>query len=404
MQSVPALSVKKKPALTRTIEQRRQHRMASASKPTQTGFGNFDQEVLGVSIGALADKVTRYASGVLSPAYWSAFRTAGRALCVPVSELTPKTLKRVCRHVSKGGTLLCDSGAFVYKDSSKPMPWSRVERYYHQIAQAASKDATVSFVLPDQVGCQKGSLDALKAWGTRLIEAVGPKHEVLLPVQRGDMTPSEFIDKAMTLLDRPVHGIAIPCKASAFPAPMLADLANVDRPDVPKRVHFLGISKDRKKLESYAYHLHAAWPTAVATCDAVEHRSLVAQGSRITELRHEILLGPITDAVRSTHDISDGDTEIMALADQAVARKLGIDPDDTETLDAFASTPVWTLEYFRILDERAAKRYGAWATALATYSVIMNKEPRILSSYWATLDAIGRGDYSLESPESTDEI
>jgi|SRR5680860_418745 len=391
IQPGPSLSVKKKPTLERSLNERRQRRVASAIQVSQSGFDELERDVLGVSVSELVSRVTKYASGVLSPAYWHAFRAAKRPICVAATELKPRSLARVLKHVASGGTLILDSGAFVFKNDHAGIPWAHIEGIYRQIAEAASEDATLSFVLPDAVGCQKGSLDALKAWGNRMIEAVGPNHSVLLPVQRGDLSPSELITKAMALLDYPVHGLGIPCKASAFPVDMLADLAKVDRPDVPKLVHFLGLSKDRAKLEKYVYHLHLAWPNAEMSCDAVEHRSLVGQGQRVTELRHEILKGPITDAVRNTHDLADADPEIMALADQAIARKFCVDPTDTDTLQALSCSTAWESEYYRILDQRAEKRYGAWATALATYSVIMNTEPRILTAYWQELDAISHG-------------
>lgn len=389
MQPVLPLSAKRKPALPRSLEERRQIRTDRIADADQHGFLDvFERDTLGVTVSELLSRVTKYASGVLSPAYWHAFRAAQRPICVAATELGERSLSRVLTHVANGGTLFVDSGAFVHKDDHAGMPWALVIDIYRQIALSASDDATLTFVLPDAVGCQQGSLDALKTWGNQVIEAVGPSHAVLLPVQRGEMTPSDLINRAMALLDYPIHGLGIPCKAKAFPVEMLADLVNVDRPDVPRRVHFLGLSKDRAKLEKYVVGLHQAWPNATMSCDAVEHRSLVGQGEKITELRHEILKGPITDAVRNTHDEAEADPEIVALADQAMARKFGVDPSDTDTLQSLSCSSAWVAEYFRILDQRAEKRYGAWATAMATYSVIMNTEPRILTAYWQQLDHI----------------
>lgn len=378
---------KRKTPLALDVCDRRQRRLVRQQKVEQACFENFEQEALGVSLKDLASQVTRFASGVLSPAYWKAYRSAGRPLCVAATELGSRALERVCQHAADGGTLLLDSGAFVYREAHTSMPWARVLKVYAQVAASASPEARLTFILPDAVGSQESSLKALREWGNRIIKAVGPTHEVLLPIQRGDMKPSELIEKSIDLLDHPISGIAIPCKAKAFPVEHLADLGNVSDDRVPRRVHFLGVSNDQQKLESYLYHLHRIWPEATVSCDAVEHRALVGQGEIITEIRHEILEGPIHDAALNAHDhAAADDDELDALVRERLAHQYGLnleDAEDQDTLDALMVTQHASSLEYTIKTEQAKKRFGAWATAAATNAVARSVEPYILSHFWA---------------------
>jgi len=136
IQPGPSLSVKKKPTLERSLNERRQRRVASAIQVSQSGFDELERDVLGVSVSELVSRVTKYASGVLSPAYWHAFRAAKRPICVAATELKPRSLARVLKHVANGGTLILDSGTFVYKADHAGMPWAQVEGIYRQIAKA----------------------------------------------------------------------------------------------------------------------------------------------------------------------------------------------------------------------------------------------------------------------------
>jgi hypothetical protein len=341
-------------------------------KDSNTLFDDEDQPLL-------ADQVVRYGSGVLSPAYWKAYTSISHPVCVTAVELGEASLTRVCDYLRAGGTVLMDSGAFLYRADFSAMPWAKVEQVYRAVSEAASlggKTAKVTFILPDAVGSQPASLSALREWGARIQAAIGPHHERLLPIQRGDLTPSLYIKAALAALGHsPVSGIAVPCKAKAFPAEYLNDLANIDAA-IPHRVHFLGLSDNRKKLDHYLTHLGAAWPDARVSCDAVRHRCAVGKRETITAMRQEIVDGPIFDLVEKLVDLTDPlDEADEAQADQLCLANPGMD--------------IRAARHRVMLDSLLAE-WGPWATEVATRAYLNNVEPSVLASYWELVDAINQ--------------
>lgn len=327
----------------------------------------------------LADQVVRYGSGVLSPAYWKAYSSIGHPVCVTAVELGDASLTRVCDYLRAGGTVLMDSGAFLYRADFAAMPWAKVEQVYRAVSEAASLgggSAKVTFILPDAVGSQPDSLNALEQWGARIQAAIGPHHERLLPIQRGDLTPSLYIKAALAALGHsPVSGIAVPCKAKAFPAEYLNDLTNLEA-DIPHRVHFLGLSDNRKKLDHYLMHLRAAWPDASVSCDAVRHRCAVGKRETITTMRQEIVDGPMFDLVEKLVDLTDPlDEADEAKADQLCYANPGMD--------------IRAARHRVVLDSLLAE-WGPWATEVATRAYLNNVEPPILTSYWELIDAVSQ--------------
>jgi hypothetical protein len=327
----------------------------------------------------LIGEVIHYGSGVLTPAYWNAYTSVNHPVCVTAVELGEIGLTRVCNYLEAGGSVLMDSGAFLFRNAFGDMPWAKVVKVYRAVSEAAQRSATPSkltFILPDAVGSQSESLTALRLWGNRIQEAIGPDHKRLLPIQRGNMTPSLYISAAINALgNTPISGIAVPCKAKAFPAEYLQDLKNLTA-NIPQRAHFLGLSSNRKKLETYMVHLGEAWPDAVVTCDAVKHRAVLGQNEDITTMRHEIIAGPINDLVDRTCDTTEPlPDDLERKADHIVIRSYG-------------SLDIRDARHQVIVDHLLEERWGAWATEVATRAFLTGLEPKILSSYWELVDAI----------------
>jgi hypothetical protein len=326
---------------------------------------------------SLEGQVTHYASGVLSPAYWRAYTSINHPVCVTAVEIGDERLTRVCNYLRAGGTVLMDSGAFLYREDFDAMPWTKVEEMYRAVSQAASENPTqakVTFILPDAVGSQSDSLAALREWGAKIQAAIGPHHERLLPIQRGDLTPSLYIKAAVAALGHSrVDGIAIPCKAKAFPAEHLKDLKNLGC-DIPCRVHLLGLSENRKNLANYLTHLSEVWPDAKVTCDAVMHRAAVGENEIITAIRKEIIEGPITNMVERLVDLTDP-----------------LDEQDESKAEAMCNARPWLdicAARHQIVLDYLVSEWGPWATEVATRAYITGLEPSVLRSYWKLIDAV----------------
>lgn len=325
----------------------------------------------------VTNQVTHYGSGVLTPAYWEAYCSIGHPVCVTAAELGSTGLSRVCDYLRQGGTVLMDSGAFLYREDFGAMPWAKVEQVYRAVSEAASKGqktTKVTFILPDAVGSQSGSLAALREWGARIQAAIGPTHERLLPIQRGSMTPTLYIEAAIAALgNSPISGIAVPCKAKAFPAEHLSDLKNTTC-DIPRRVHLLGLSGNRKKLATYLLHLNESWPGATVSCDAVLHRAAVGEREIITRMRQEIIEGPISEMVERLVDLTDP----LDDAEENQAESL---------CNAHPGMCIQSARH-QIVKNFLLAEWGAWATKVATKAYLTGVEPNVLTSYWYLMDAM----------------
>ncbi|EAZ97032.1 hypothetical protein, partial [Marinobacter sp. ELB17] len=246
-----------------------------ASAHTQAWLSESPTDLFGFSKSALGAGVQKFASGVLAPAIWEGYRRAGNPMCIAASETNPASLTRACEFVRAGGELMVDSGAFIWRSAPERTPWAKIVEVYRAISEAAT--VPVVFILPDVVGSQDKTLDALGTWGNAILSVIDRKHQALMPVQTGDMTPEVFVTKALALLKRPMDGLALPSNAAAFPPELIKHLARVPA-SVPHRLHFLGISRNSRGLQSRLIHLNSVWPDAVVSCDACEHRALVGDG------------------------------------------------------------------------------------------------------------------------------
>lgn len=318
-------------------------------------------DLFGFAGETLETGVKKFASGVLAPAIWEGYRRAGNPMCIAASETNAGALERACAFVRDGGELLVDSGAFVYRDDPEGMPWERVIEIYGAIANAAT--GKVTFILPDEVGSQQRTLAALRTWGNKVLAAIGPRHEALLPVQRGSKTPASFIKEALLCLDAPVGGLALPSNAAAFPAEDVKLLSDVPA-IVPHRLHFLGISRNSHALQDRLFRLKEIWPDAEVSCDACEHRALVGRNKPITMARADAL----NTMWESELDEWD-DTEDEAMDEQALAALRAQHPGfDDEQLEALMCSQVGSWSQLQAKHQSHAKVKGPSATTESIYA------------------------------------
>lgn len=314
------------------------------------------QDFFGDLAAIEADSVRRYFSGVLSPAIWEGHRRAAAPVCVAASECGGPALERICAYAASGGDILLDSGAFVYRDSPEKMPWTKVMTVYRRVLDAATRPLTV--IAPDVVGDQQATLEVLRTHGATVAALCAGKHRILLPVQRGPISVPLFVKAALQALDTIPDGLAIPCKASAFPASELAALKRVD-PRIPRRLHFLGISQRVKELAERVRIVRAFWLHAEISCDAVEFRAQVGQNKPITRFRREALDKRIQTAHEGWDETEDFDVHDATLN---VLAKEFPDLDEADLIDVACSGYGVALD-LRHFHERTEKEQGPAATA-----------------------------------------
>lgn len=287
-----------------------------------------ETDLFGFDGRTLEQRVRKFASGVLSPAIWEGYRKAGKPMCIAASETGDAALERACEFVRNGGELLVDSGAFMFRQRPDETPWEAIIYVYRRIARAAT--GTVTFILPDVVGSQEKTLYVLQTWGDAVMDAIKPHHHALLPVQTGAMSPGAFVKAALLCLTERMDGLALPSNAAAFPSDLIPALAEVPE-IVPRRVHFLGISRNSKGLQERLVRLETVWPKAEVSCDACEHRALVGQGKPVTEARRAALADYWDDRLEHWDDTEDDGTDERAL-EALKARFPDADSDDLEAM------------------------------------------------------------------------
>jgi hypothetical protein len=315
-------------------------------------------DLFGFSGQCLQDRVKRYASGVLSPAIWAGYQRAGRAVCIAASEAGESAIGRALQYAEDGGDLFIDSGAFIFKDNPGATPWAVIIEKYRRIASNATRPVT--FVLPDVVGDQNATLEVLRSWGDAVLQAIGPNHIALLPVQRGSRMPSTFIKEAQLILSGPIGGLAIPSHAAAFPPAMLKDLVSVST-SVPRRVHFLGISRRSKALQERLLRLEEVWPGSEVSCDACEHRAQLGRGRKITDARSAALDG-LWDEALDNYDDTEQDSESTT-----AAMKLAYPSMDDDSIGNMMLSQAGGWVDLTIAQGRHAKSEGPKATTESIY-------------------------------------
>lgn len=314
-------------------------------------------DLFGFSNTDLTNSVLRFASGVLSPSIWEGYRLAGSPMCIAASEINTGALARAAQYVREGGRLMIDSGAFVFRANPESMPWAKVFSVYQQLVSQAT--APLTLILPDVVGCQSGSLARLREWGKKILALTeGTHHEALLPIQLGALSPAAFAEAALHTLDGMTpDGIALPSNAAAFAPsdiPLLADINSL----IPKRVHFLGISRNSRGLGERLIRLQVIWPEAVISCDACEHRAEVGQGRAITVAR-ATALADLNDSDLDEWD----DTETDELDEVARAALRVQFPDaDEDDLDHLMLSQVGSFATLQCFYTERSKANGPKAT------------------------------------------
>lgn len=317
-------------------------------------------DLFGFSGTTLEQGVRKFASGVLSPAIWEGYRKAGNPMCIAASETGEPALMRACEFVRAGGQLMIDSGAFIYRNNPDATPWAHIVSVYRAITQAAT--VPVTLILPDAVGDQEKTLAVLREWGNAIQEAVSSPHELLMPVQMGDKPPATFIKEALLCLGRPMDGLALPSNAAAFPPSLIPALAGTPS-SIPRRVHFLGISRNSKGLQERLFRLQAIWPEADVSCDACEHRALVGSDMPVTIARQSAL----NDLRDETLDRWD-DTEDDELNDKVIATLRARFPNaDEDDLEALTCSPWGAMAQTASFHDQQLKQIGPKATTESIY-------------------------------------
>ena len=212
-----------------------------------------------------------FASGSSSPAEFEGFRRAGVPIGVVAGLLSRPMQAEVVKHVSSGGHVFVDSGAFgVAKAAAKQggggkVDFSKVFGIYDTlVAGLTANHENLLLVMPDVIGKQAETHDLQRAYAKKIRGYIDAGVRVLVPVQLGELSPAEALEVSRRIIGRSDFATAIPANLSAFTAADLSNLAGAH----PGRLHLLGIGGREKALNKLVGAIHAIAPETEITTDS----------------------------------------------------------------------------------------------------------------------------------------
>jgi hypothetical protein len=223
---------------------------------------------------------TYFASGSNLPGEIRGLSEINHPLGVAVQEVSELALEELERLAGTGLRVFVDSGAFSEVNHclevTNPMSdadWRERLEVYKRLAKALG--AQLFVVAPDRVGCQQTTLERLETYRAEVREVAALGANVLLPLQRGELSPAEFLAfaKEVTGLDDALVP-AFPMKKGATPLDAVADFVAAVK---PRALHLLGLGASNKNAEPLAQRLYELHPELDLLLDSVLIRSMVGR-------------------------------------------------------------------------------------------------------------------------------
>ena len=222
-------------------------------------------------------KPVHFCSGASAPADLRGLARIRRPLGVSIPELSGPALEYLLT-LGEIVEVFVDSGAFSEVDEQARVvapisdgDWMERVVVMHRIAAALGSGAVI--VAPDRVGDQQETLRRLALFEDvlRAIMALGAR--LVVPIQRGGMSPTLFHDAAACLVGGPFV-CGIPGNKAAMPPSELEDFLRARR---PAAVHLLGVGPKSPRFQPLVDVLRRFVPDAVVSCDSNGIAALVGK-------------------------------------------------------------------------------------------------------------------------------
>lgn len=197
-------------------------------------------------------------------------------------------LRALIAAANVGIPIFIDSGAFSEVDFDArgpytvapitPEDWEERIAFYEEAVDGARGNADmVNIVAPDKVGFQTETLERLRRYGPRMKALANRGAVVLVPLQKGDLSLSEFHDAVCEALGFGSWVPAIPMKKAATTPDELAEYLRRKR---PSRVHLLGVGPDSDLAPEVVAAVLDESPTTEVQMDSVILRAKIGRGKK----------------------------------------------------------------------------------------------------------------------------
>lgn len=256
-----------------------------ATEPTTMSTTKYRPEI--AFPAELAQEDRHFVSGINSP---GEVRGLNSHIGITATEIRTGLLESLEAIAGSATELFVDSGAF---GESKFNPelgrfeivklitdaeWMRRFEIYEWAARTFRTRATI--VAPDCVGNQALTLERLERYAVNIAVIAAHRANVIIPVQKGELSMSKMFARACLILGLRVTPIAgVPMKKDATSLEDLAELVG-SLPWYGARIHLLGIGPKSDRYGAVIACIRSLRPNASITSDSADVCRLVGRTNR----------------------------------------------------------------------------------------------------------------------------
>ena len=142
-----------------------------------------------------------------------------------------------------------------------------------------------ALVMPDCIGDQEKTFELQFAYRKEIRQLVDLGADVIVPIQKGEMSPSECWKIVSRFLSEDIR-IAIPSNKEAFSYADIEDLLLSD--DAPTKIHLLGFTHASRSFTQKIGKILDLSKDIDITCDGNRLRAMLGEGRKVTDSQRSL--------------------------------------------------------------------------------------------------------------------
>ena len=251
--------------------------------------------------------VVIYRSGMSSRSDFAGYAGAGVPVGVAILDVSRPVFEMILGYNEAGGRVFVDSNAFSAFRKGGEVDFDQVLGRYAELVGRAARPELLAVVMPDRIGDQRGTLALLAAYRERVRHFVAAGADVLVPLQKGELSLAEVYRETVAVLGTDAFRVGLPSNEEAVTEEELLDLVAEVK---PRRLHLLGIAR-QKRLVGLVMRLRELSPDTHVSTDANHLRASIGKGRALTE---SVRRGKHEETIACMHEGS-GELGLMDEAD-----------------------------------------------------------------------------------------